>query len=167
VSSLDFDVSCDGSGQGNFHSIFFHSLEVEFDCLFDESFRLLDRFTHGDTSRKIKHKSSVSCITFLDDDGVPHISHFQPASDKRIQRFARETHESTRKIKVVLDSGISFASIPVFTSATSFLVLRILSLRLIRVIGGIRGALLLLSISVYSCPFVVSFLRLDLVGPEE
>src|SRR6266542_3920342 len=75
--------------------------------------------------------------------------------------------KAREKQRLVLDSGISFASIPVFTGATSFLVLRILSLHLIRVIGGIRGALLLLSISVYSCPFVVSFLGLDLVGPEK
>src|SRR5438094_4131332 len=52
---------------------------MDFDYLLDESFRFLNRFADGDTSRKIRDKRFIPCITLLDNDGVTQMSHFQPA----------------------------------------------------------------------------------------
>ncbi len=72
-STLHFDVFGDRRRQRNFYSIFFHPIKMELNCLPDQSFCFFNRFADGDTSWKIRNKSSVACVTFLDNDGVTHI----------------------------------------------------------------------------------------------
>jgi hypothetical protein len=56
--------------RGNFGSIFFDSLDMEFDWLFIQSFCLLNRFAHSSASRKIKDKRAVSLVAFFDNQSV-------------------------------------------------------------------------------------------------
>jgi hypothetical protein len=89
---------------------------------------------------------------------------FRGSSD---QEFCPRNTRKTPKTKLIFSSEISFASVPVFRWRPVPLALgcrhRVLS-PLIRVI---HSPLLFLSIGGHSCPFVVGFLRLDLVGPEK